>query len=249
MALGLFRYTLFLTLLLSSAAVIAAVDADDGVDRTDFSDPALSSDLDKKPKTLLPHTDVEASSMIVQPIGENLPIGVASYLLVSLANLGSKMFNVTKINGQLSDVRTGKALANFTRRMYGDPLGPREQRSFRYQFVPNKKLSPGEYRIVFSAFYSNRDKEPFSTVVYNETNVLVPGPPEPSELPLLNIAMGVAAALAIAIAYTQFSSAPTAKSAQSGDTRPAEEATQWLPGNTDVLSASPRKKKTAAKRA
>merc|ERR1711957_882409 len=96
-------------------------------------------------------------------------------------------------NGVVSDVKSGKALANFTRRMYGDPLGPREQRSFRYPFVPSKKLSPGEYQMTFSVFYANRDKQPFSTVVYNEKNVLVAGPPEKSELPLTEIAMAAAA--------------------------------------------------------
>ncbi len=100
-----------------------------------------------------------------------------SYLLVSLANLGPKMFNVTKINGIVSDVKSGKALANFTRRMYGDPLGPREQRSFRYPFVPNKKLSPGEYQMTFSVFYANRDKEGFSTEVYSGKQVLVRASP------------------------------------------------------------------------
>lgn len=35
----------------------------------DFSDPALNADLDK-PKTLLPHSDVEPSSMMLQPAGE-----------------------------------------------------------------------------------------------------------------------------------------------------------------------------------
>ena len=100
-----------------------------------------------------------------------------SYLLVSLANLGPKMFNVTKINGVVSDVKTGKLLANFTRRMYGEPLGPREQRSFRYPFAPSKKLSPGEYQLSFSIFYANRDKTPFASVVYNEKNVLVRAPP------------------------------------------------------------------------
>jgi len=102
---------------------------------------------------------------------------VPSYLLVSLANLGPKMFNVTKINGIVSDVKSGKALANFTRRMYGDPLGPREQRSFRYPFVPNKKLSPGEYQMTFSIFYANRDKEGFSTEVYSGKQVLVRASP------------------------------------------------------------------------
>jgi len=241
MAMSPLRYMLFATLLLSSAAVIAAADTDD-VDRTDLSDPALNSDLDK-PKTLLPHEDVEPSSMIVQPIGESLPIGVPSYLLVSLANLGPKMFNVTKINGVVSDVKSGKALANFTRRMYGDPLGPREQRSFRYPFVPSKKLSPGEYQMTFSVFYANRDKQPFSTVVYNEKNVLVAGPPEKSELPLTEIAMAVALVLGLAIAYTSLapllSGAP--KTNAPVDTRSAEDPSQWLPA-----TASPKKKKSPA---
>ena len=111
------------------------------------------------------------------PAPAGLPIGVPSYLLVSLANLGPKMFNVTKINGIVSDVKSGKALANFTRRMYGDPLGPREQRSFRYPFVPNKKLSPGEYQMTFSVFYANRDKEGFSTEGYSGKQVLVRASP------------------------------------------------------------------------
>jgi len=235
------RYVLFATLLLSSAAVIAA----DDVDREDLSDPALNADLDK-PKTLLPHSDVEPSSMMLQPVGESLPIGVPSYLLVSLANLGPKMFNVTKINGIVSDVKSGKALANFTRRMYGDPLGPREQRSFRYPFVPNKKLSPGEYQMTFSVFYANRDKEGFSTEVYSGKQVLVAGPPEKSELPLTEIAMAVALVLGLAIAYTSLapllSGAP--KSNAPVDTRAAADPSQWLPA-----VASPKKKKSpAAKR-
>jgi hypothetical protein len=247
MAMSLLRYMLFMTLLLSSAAVIAAAEKDD-VDRTDLSDPALNSDLDK-PKTLLPHEDVEASSMIVQPIGESLPIGVPSYLLVSLANLGPKMFNVTKINGIVSDVKSGKALANFTRRMYGDPLAPREQRSFRYPFVPSKKLSPGEYQMTFSVFYADREKQPFSTVVYKDKNVLVPGPPEKSQLPLAEIAIAVAVVLGLAIAYTSLApllgAAP--KNNVPADTRSADEPSQWLPKNSDV-GGVPKKKKPSPKR-
>ena len=36
--------------------------------------------------------------MLTRRAPAGLPIGVPSYLLVSLANLGPKMFNVTKIN-------------------------------------------------------------------------------------------------------------------------------------------------------
>ena len=68
-------------------AVIAAADTDD-VDRTDLSDPALNSDLDK-PKTLLPHEDVEPSSMIVQPVGESEPaLGTLQRLALSCTSAG-----------------------------------------------------------------------------------------------------------------------------------------------------------------
>jgi len=238
------RFCLYSAVLFSCAAVIAAVE--DDVDRTDFSDPALSSDLDKK-KPLGPHDDVEATSMIVQPIGESLPIGVASYLLVALSNVGPKMFNVTKINGVVTDIKTGEKVGNFSRKIYGDPLGPREQRSFRYPMVPSKKLSPGEYRMAISAFYNNRDKEPFVSVVFNETKVLVAGPGEPMNLPLGEIAMGVAALLAIAVAYTTFAPAPSSKGPKD-NTKPSE-PTQWLPANTDILAAnSPGKKKKASRK-
>ena len=43
----------------------------------DFSDPAYNADLDK-PKTLLPHSDVEPSSMMLQPAGEGEPTRMPS---------------------------------------------------------------------------------------------------------------------------------------------------------------------------
>ena len=39
----------------------------------DFSDPALNADLDKPKTALLPHSDVEPSSMMLQPAGEGEP--------------------------------------------------------------------------------------------------------------------------------------------------------------------------------
>ena len=176
-----------------------------------------------------------------------LPIGVPSYLLVALANSGPKMFNVTKINGVVSDAVTGVPYANFTRKIYGDPLGPREQRSFRFPFVPKKSLSPAQYRLTFSAYYSNRDKEPFVSVVYNELHVLVAGPREPAfTMPDLgSIAVPLAVVLGAIVAYTNF--APAAGKSAPKDTTKPSEPTQWLPQNADVVgAASPGKKKKAA---
>lgn len=251
---SLLRHSLFLALLLSSSVAIVAAEGDDDVDRTDFSDPSVDSSLDKKKAVLGASPDIEPSSMIVEPIGESLPIGVPSYLLVSLANVGvnSKIYFVSKINGVVKDIKTGEAVANFSKLEFEEKsddgkILPREQKSFRFPFKPKKTLSPGEYQLVFSVFYHNREKEAFSAVVYDEKAVLVPGPREPTPMPdLSNVALGVALVLGLAIAYTQMM--PAAKSAPKDASKP-EEPAQWLPNNGDVVSAnSPTKKKKGAKR-
>ena len=86
-----------------------------------------------------------------------VPVATTSYLLIALANLGSKMFNVSAVDCRL-DTADGALAQKLKRQQYGENLGPREQRSFRYPFVPSKKLSPGEYQMTFSVFYANRDK-------------------------------------------------------------------------------------------
>ena len=151
------RWARFLcfALLMTSAAVMAEepeTEVDD-VDRTDFSEAHLQDDALKIENP--PHSDVTTTALL--PDGTELALGKPSVLLVALANAGSKMFNVSTIDGYAEDA-AGTRLQNFTVRHYGDPLGPREQRSFRYPFVPSKKLSPGEYQMTFSVFYANRDK-------------------------------------------------------------------------------------------
>lgn len=179
-----------------------------------------------------------------------MPIGVPSYLLVALANSGPKMFNVTKINGVVSDAVTGAPVSNFTRKMYGEPLGPREQRSFRFPFVPKKMVSPAQYRLTFSAYYSNRDKEQFVSAVYNELNVLMAGPSEPMfKMPDLgDIAVPVAALLGLLVAYTSFAPAAGKGKGASKDTTKPTEPTQWLPQNADTIAASSPGKKTKSVR-
>lgn len=91
-----------------------------------------------------------------------------SYLLVSLANLGPKMFNVSAITGTLSSAG-GQVLQQFHKREYGDPLGPREQRSVLYGFTPSEETSPGLYKLDFKIFYNNRDKDQFVDTAFSET--------------------------------------------------------------------------------
>lgn len=99
-----------------------------------------------------------------------------SYLLVALSNLGPKMFNVSAASGTLSS-EDGKVLQQFAKQQYGDPLGPREQRSVLFGFTPSEETSPGTYKLEFKIFYNNRDNDQFVDTVFNETVELVRSTP------------------------------------------------------------------------
>jgi len=153
-------------MLLSAAVVMRA---EDDIDRTDFSDPALKEDIEEGPSQ-----HVVSASLLPDAIENKIEIGANNTLLVSLSNLGGKMYNVTYIDGHLETVSTAERLGNFRRQSYGDALGPREQRSFRYLFVPPTSLKPGEYRLTCAIHYQNRDMARFVDVIFNETVTLVP---------------------------------------------------------------------------
>ena len=61
-----------------------------------------------------------------------MEIGANNTLLIALSNLGGKMYNVTHVDGHLEELGSGKQLGKFRRQSFGEPLGPREQRSFRH---------------------------------------------------------------------------------------------------------------------
>jgi len=164
-----------LKLMTSAVLMVGAEEPIDDVDRTDFSDPALQEDpVARGP--MGPHSEVEPASLLPDLVNGKVPIGVPSFLLCSLANLGGKMFNVSAFSGVLLDA-SGKEVQKLTKRQYGEPLGPREQRSFRFGFTPKEETPPGQYKLVFSVFYNNRDKDQFNDTVYEEAAELVPAPP------------------------------------------------------------------------
>ena len=101
-----------------------------------------------------------------------VPVGATSYLLVSLANLGPKMFNVSAITGVLSSA-DGKEVQKFAKREYGDSLGPRDQRFVLYGFTPSEETALGAYKLEFKIFYNNREKDQFVDTVFSESKELV----------------------------------------------------------------------------
>lgn len=256
------------------------------MDRTDFSDPALKEDQDVEEgpsqhvlsASLLPDTPenreflqsrsstacpsirsspaLELQHMAQPALPTEIQIGVNNTLLVSLSNLGGKMYNVTFIDGYLETSSSAERLGMFRRQVYGEALGPREQRSFRYLFVPPTTVKPGEYRLVFTAHYQNRDMANFVDAVFNETAELVPASSEGLSLDMLLLGGGVVAggALLLVVIYilggagsasvagSQAKKAPTIKKAAAGP----DDASDWLQGTlagSEGRSPSRKKKK------
>lgn len=166
------------------------------------------------------------------------------------------MYNVTFIDGHLETASSAERLGNFRRQMYGEALGPREQRSFRYLFVPPTTMKPGEYRLVFTAHYENRDMARFVDAMFNETAELVPASSKGLSLDSLLLGSGVAVggALLLVLVYmlgvggasggagrlAKKEKAPTAKKAAAA----AEEASEWLQGTlAGSEGRSPARKK------
>jgi len=244
---------LMISLLMTSAVLlVGAEEPIDDVDRTDFTEEHLKEDPVVSTGPMGPHSEVEPASLLPDLVNGKVPIGVPSFLLCSLANLGGKMFNVSAFSGSLQD-SSGKEVQKLTKRIYGEPLGPREQRSFRFGFTPDETTPPGEYKLVFSVFYNNRDKDQFNDTVYDEPAVLVPAPPSlESKLKLIQ---GVVGAVFVIIVLVLFSSRSGKSSAEgtkaSSSKAKASKATaaqdEWL-GDTSAGSENREQKKRKPKK-
>lgn len=127
-----------------------------------------------------------------------VPVGGSTDLVVALANAGSTMFNVSHIEGKLT-TSTGKTVKELPRYEYGQNLGPREQRSFRFPVPIDAEMPLGEYTLVAQAYYStHKKKEPFVSAVLNEPIELVPPLPDKEAQMMRAIQLGLAA-LAISL--------------------------------------------------
>lgn len=169
---------LILSLIMTLAALLAAeeleaeTETEIEIERHDFSDPAY--DEDKVQVEEVPSQHIEAVSLLPHSVHDRVEIGQNNTLLVALSNLGGKMYNVTFIDGYLQELDSETKLGKFKRTSYGEALGPREQRSFRYLFLPSTSLKAGEYRLIFQTHYEDRGKAKFFDSVFNETIELVP---------------------------------------------------------------------------
>lgn len=240
------RLTL-LALLAASARMLLAEDArGDDVDRTDFSERHLEEDRPSNP--LGPATEVTSVGFLPDISSAGVPVGIDSFLLTALSNQGSRMYNVTDIDGYLLEASSSKKLEVFKKRTYGEPLNPREQRSFRYNFAPSAERKLGEYRLVFSAYYTNKEKDPFMDVVFNETIQLVAAPVSDEDMMrmLMYVVAGAVPLLlgALFIFCCKSKAAEPASSKAKAGTKDSKDVTsnEWLQ-NTSAASQERKKSK------
>jgi len=228
---------LLIALVLTSAAVAVsaegAEDPIDDVDRTDFTEEHLKAEAPKIESATDPHSEIEHAWIFPESPDSKLPVGSTTDMLVALANDGAKMFNVSYVQGQLLDA-SGKVFLNLPKFEYGQPLGPLEQRSFRFPITLDEETPLGEYTLVGKIFYALRDKTPFVSVVCNETVELVPPlPTSDMQRIILQMVLFAIGVLIFGITMIRSAIGPEAKAKASKKAKAASEAVggnEWLAG-------------------
>jgi len=229
--------TCLLALLLTAVAVSAQETEEpvDDVDRTDFTEEHLKEDIITGPSG--PHSDIEPAWIFPESPDSKLPVGGTTDLLVALANGGSKMFNVSHVEGRLLDAAGALAVA-LPRFEYGQPLGPLEQRSFRFPITLDKETSLGEYSLDAKVYYNTRDKEPFVSTVLNETVELVPPLPTGDATLMIQAGLGVVGVLVVVVLASRAAMSPSDAKGKAGRKAKGEAAgeasavaeNEWLRG-------------------
>lgn len=199
------------------------------MDRTDFTEEHLKTE----PVATGPHSEVEVAWIFPENPDGKLPVGGSTDLLVALSNSGSKMFNVSRVEGKLL-TGDGKLVVKLPSFEYGQPLGPREQRSFRFPIVLEEEAKLGEFTLTTSIYYNSREKDPFLAEVCKETvEVVPPLPSVDAQLRMLQVALGVVGLLIVVLLAVRGSSGggSTTKVKKSAAEDPSgAKSNEWLAG-------------------
>lgn len=247
---------LLMALLLTSAAVAVSAE-DDDIDRTDFSDPALTEDV--KVEAQGPHSDIETTYVLPDCPDGKVPIGGTSDLLVALANGGSKMFTISAIEAKLLRA-DGTVFQDLGRTDYSMSLGPLDQRSVRYPIELDDETALGTYTLTAKAFYSDKAKSPFFSDVVKESIELVPAPPDrKAQMQMLQVGLGGVGGLLLVVSALRLlfggsadkskgggSKAKPAKATGSGSSNPVAQ-NEWLK-DTLAVNEGRSPKKTSRKK-
>ena len=242
------RSVLALACLLAVGGRAETDDLDD-VDRTDFSDPALREDTPEAPKQadFIDHVAVLPEKALF--------IGANNTLVFALTNARGRMITVTHAAGVVESAETGEVIAKMRKTVFNTSLAMGSQQTYRYLFVPSMRLSPGEYRLVFKAYFRNRDMARYEVTVLTETLQLELAPAEPTDVRVLYAAAaGGVLLLVVAILSSRGggkkpSGAHVKSTKAGGASKKAKDAAtggnEWLAETLAGSEASPVKKRKA----
>lgn len=102
---------------------------------------------------------------------KKFPAGKLVDVVVGLHNeASSEAYNISFIAGSLnSPADFSLHVQNFTMMPYGEVIGPGEEASFTYKFVPDARLSPRDFVVALTAFYSDSRGQWYSSTFFNQT--------------------------------------------------------------------------------
>jgi len=101
---------------------------------------------------------------------KKFPAGKMVDVVVGLHNEGSEAYNISLITGSLnSPADFSLHVQNFTLSGYGEVVAPGEEASLTYKFVPDARLSPRDFVVALTAFYTDTQGQWYSTTFFNQT--------------------------------------------------------------------------------
>lgn len=122
-----------------------------------------------------PHPDIETTFLFPDFADKKFVLGEPVHVLVGFNNKGNNSFNITGIGAHLhSPVDLSYFIQNFTaRRVVGGFVGPRQQGSVEYVFMPDPSLEPLPFWLSGWVLYNNSRDEVFFNTFVNTTIELV----------------------------------------------------------------------------
>uniref|UniRef100_A0A7S3RAP3 Translocon-associated protein subunit alpha n=1 Tax=Dunaliella tertiolecta TaxID=3047 RepID=A0A7S3RAP3_DUNTE len=132
---------------------------------------AYAQEQAQHPLTNMPPSGSVQTAFILPSFPDKkFPAGGLVDVVVGLHNEGSETYNVSLIAGSLnSPADFSLHVQNFSMAAYGEVIGPGEEASLTYKFVPDARLSPRDFVVALTTFYTDSKGQWYSTTFFNQT--------------------------------------------------------------------------------
>lgn len=134
---------------------------------------ASSKDVEEEEeiKTPQPSPDVDVHVLFTQPTSpKEIPSRTATRFLVGFANNGDKEFNVMNLEASFRyPMDYSFHIQNFTSAFYNRPVGPKQEATLDYAFMPGDAYAGRPFGFVVTLSYRDAEGTIFQNTVFNDT--------------------------------------------------------------------------------